>query len=250
MAVAGLKPVVAIYSTFLQRAYDQILHDVALQNAPVVFALDRAGLVGDDGATHHGVFDMAYLRNIPNMVIMAPKDEDELGQMLESALSYNHPATIRFPRGSGLGVNLKEQYDILEIGKSEVLAEGKDIVLFAIGTMVHEAEKAAQLLEQKGITATVVNARFVKPLDESLIIRLARENRLFVTLEEGVLAGGFGSGVLEVLQKANCKIDTLCIGIQDEFVPHGATEILKEKCGLTAEKIYEKIISYRGVNNG
>ena len=244
MALAGLRPVVAIYSTFLQRAYDQILHDVALQKAPVIFALDRAGLVGDDGPTHHGIFDLAYLRTIPNMVVMAPKDENELGDMMESALRYQLPTAIRFPRGSAVGVEIAEKRKEIPLGKGEILCEGKRVALVAIGAMVQEALKAARLLREKGIEAAVVNARFAKPLDTELLEKLAEEYELLVTMEEGTLCGGFGSGVLEVLNAHKAKCEILRIGIADEFVAQGATEILKAQCGLTAENVCAQVLKW------
>lgn len=243
MALDGCKPVVAIYSTFLQRAYDQVLHDVALQNAPVVFCLDRAGLVGDDGPTHHGVFDISYLRHIPGMVCMAPKDENELRHMLYSAVQYNCPVAIRYPRGAGLGVSLEESLQELPLGKAEILQQGSGITLLAYGSMVDVAvQVVAQLKERTGIQSTVVNARFAKPLDEETILALAKTGDTIVTLEEHILSGGFGSAVLELLNERG--IDTahvLRIGIPDEFVTHGKTERLKEDLGLDAAHITETI---------
>ncbi len=243
MALEGYKPVVAIYSTFLQRAYDQILHDVALQKAPVVFCLDRAGIVGDDGPTHHGIFDISYLRHIPGMVCMAPKDENELRHMLNSALTYNCPVSIRYPRGAGLGVALDEPLQVLPMGKAEILQQGEQITLLALGSMVNVARQVADLLQQTmGITATVVNARFVKPLDGELIRTCAADSKLLVTMEEHALAGGFGSAVLELLNAAGMdSSNVLRIGIGDEFVPHGKTDLLKELAGLDAAHIAQAI---------
>ena len=245
MALEGFKPVVAIYSTFLQRAYDQILHDVALQKAPVVFCLDRAGIVGDDGPTHHGVFDIAYLRHIPGMICMAPKDENELRHMLYSALQYHAPVAIRYPRGAGLGVAQDEVLQVLPVGKGEVLQEGECVTLLALGSMVEVARQVAQRLkDEKNITATVINARFVKPLDEALILQYGRNSQLLVTLEEHSLAGGFGSAVLELLNREQVNSsNVLRIGIGDEFVPHGNTELLKQLAGLDVQSITEKISS-------
>lgn len=238
MALEGYQPVVAIYSTFLQRAYDQIIHDVALQNAPVVFCLDRAGLVGDDGPTHHGIFDFSYLRHIPGMTVMAPKDENELQHMLKSALSYHCPVSIRYPRGAGVGVDLSTEPEVLPYGKAEVLREGRDVVLLAIGTMANEAVKAAEALAEEGIDATVINARFVKPLDEELILQKLTSASLLVTVEEHMLEGGFGSAVLEMLNEKNVTgIMVKRIGIGDYFVQHGNTERLKTENGLCAEHI-------------
>lgn len=243
MALEGFKPVVAIYSTFLQRAYDQIVHDVALQGAPVVFCLDRAGIVGDDGPTHHGIFDISYLRHIPDMVCMAPKDENELRHMLYSALQYQGPVSIRYPRGAGLGVPIDEPLQLLPLGKAEVLQQGEQITLLALGSMVAVARQvAALLLQRMGITVTVVNARFIKPLDEELICACITQSKLLVTLEEHALAGGFGSAVLELLNTAGLDSNkVLRIGISDAFVPHGKTDLLKELAGLDAAHIAEKI---------
>ncbi len=243
MALDGYKPVVAIYSTFLQRAYDQILHDVALQQAPVVFCLDRAGIVGDDGPTHHGLFDFSYLRHIPGMVCMAPKDENELRHMLYSALQYPCPVSIRYPRGEGLGVSLEEPLHLLPLGKAEVLQQGSAVTLLAIGSMVSVAQQVAERLQaQQGITATVINARFVKPLDEETILAYVQDDTLLVTLEEHVLAGGFGSAVLEMLnQRGAFTRQVLRIGIGDTFVPHGKTDLLKQLAGLDVDHIVEQI---------
>lgn len=243
MALDGLKPVVAIYSTFLQRAYDQLIHDVALQQAPVVLAIDRAGLVGDDGPTHHGVFDLAYLRQIPNMIVMAPKDENELQHMLYTALDCGKPAAVRYPRGEGRGVTLDGELKKLAIGEAELLSDGGEITLLAVGSMVAVAEEAAELLQARyGLCSTLLNARFVKPLDEEAILAHAARKKLVVTLEEGILAGGFGSAVLELLNDKGQPVPpVLRIGIEDGFVAHGATERLKDDCGLTAEKITARI---------
>ena len=243
MALDGYKPVVAIYSTFLQRAYDQVMHDVALQNAPVVFCLDRAGLVGDDGPTHHGIFDISYLRHIPNMVCMAPKDENELRHMLYSALSYDCPVAVRYPRGEGLGVPMDEALQILPLGKAEVLQEGSRITLLALGSMVHIAqEAAARISEETGITPTVINARFAKPLDAESILRYAAQDTLLVTLEEHAVTGGFGSAVLELFNQHGMDTrNVMTIGIADSFVQHGNTARLKEMQGLDTDSIVTKI---------
>ena len=243
MALDGYKPVVAIYSTFLQRAYDQVMHDVALQNAPVVFCLDRAGLVGDDGPTHHGIFDISYLRHIPNMVCMAPKDENELRHMLYSALSYDCPVAVRYPRGEGLGVPMDEALQILPLGKAEVLQEGSRITLLALGSMVHIAqEAAARISEETGITPTVINARFAKPLDAETILRYAAQDTLLVTLEEHAVTGGFGSAVLELFNQHGLDTrNVITIGIADSFVQHGNTARLKEMQGLDTDSIVTKI---------
>ena len=242
MALDGYKPVVAIYSTFLQRAYDQVMHDVALQNAPVVFCLDRAGIVGDDGPTHHGIFDISYLRHIPGMVCMAPKDENELRHMLYSALEYNCPVAIRYPRGEGLGVAMDESLECLPLGKAEVLQQGQRVTFLAIGSMVHTAQQAAEKLEKElGVVPTVINARFAKPLDQETILQYAKDS-LLVTMEEQAVTGGFGSAVLELLHEQG--IDTrnvLTIGIADAFVPHGSTDVLKEMQGLDVDSVVAKV---------
>ncbi len=244
MASRGARPVVAIYSTFLQRAYDQVVHDVCLQNLPVVFALDRAGIVGDDGRTHQGTFDLSYLRHIPNMVLMAPKDENELQRMLWTALSLNRPVAIRYPRGSGIGVPLDEKPATIRLGEAEVLRTGRDLALLGIGATVHPCLRAAELLERRGVQAAVVNARFVKPLDETLIANLATRFKLLVTVEENVLAGGFGSAVLELLEAKKVQdVVVRRVGLPDDFVEHGTQPILREKHGLAAEAIARKALS-------
>lgn len=241
LALAGFKPVVAIYSTFLQRAYDQVVHDVALQNAPVVFALDRAGLVGEDGPTHHGVFDIAYLRHIPNLTVMAPKDENELQHMLYTATRHNGPVAIRYPRGSGNGVQLDVEFREIPIGKAEILQQGHDLTLIAIGSMVKTAQDVAKLLNAKGVICTVINARFIKPLDSDTILEAVRNSSGVVTLEEHVLAGGFGSAVLELLANEGISQKVVRIGLEDSFATHGKVNILKDIYGLTPEKILARI---------
>lgn len=240
MAAGGLKPVIAVYSTFLQRAYDHILHDVCLQNLPVVFAIDRAGLVGEDGPTHHGVFDIAFLRHIPNLVLLAPKDENELQHMLYSALRYDCPVAIRYPRGVGIGVQMEAEWEEISLGSWEILRQGTDLTLIACGTMVAPALQAADLLAEAGISSRVINGRFIKPLDQNLLQQLQQEGNPIVTVEEHVLAGGFGSAVLEYLNTLPGKaLSTLCLGIPDEFVGHGARGILLKQLGLTAQGIAE-----------
>ncbi len=239
LAVEGLKPVVAIYSTFLQRAYDQVLHDVCLQRLPVVFALDRGGIVGDDGPTHHGLFDFSYLRSIPNLTVMAPRNESELRDMLKTALSMNSPVSIRYPRGKGTGEPLTEP-KLIEIGRAETMKEGKDLVIFAIGATVHPALEAAGALEEDGIQAGVVNCRFVKPLDEELLVRFALETKRVLTVEENVLMGGFGTAVLELLEKRGAfGVRTVRLGITDEFVEHATQEELRTKFGIDSAGIAE-----------
>lgn len=242
IAAAGLKPVAAIYSSFLQRAYDSVLHDICIQNLHVTLCLDRAGLVGDDGYTHHGVFDYAYLRSIPNMTIMAPKDENELRHMLKTAVDFDGPISIRYPRGSGVGVDISEPVHTLPIGKAEVLREGQDVCIWAIGSMVQSALDAVAALKEQGISAGVVNMRFVKPLDTELLFKCAKKYGKLVTLEEGVLAGGVGSAVLEALNKEQllqqCRVLTL--GIPDEFVLHGDKKLLFRDLSLDVPSIVKQ----------
>jgi 1-deoxy-D-xylulose-5-phosphate synthase len=239
LAAEGLHPVAAIYSTFMQRAYDQVMHDLCLQNFPVTLALDRAGLVGEDGPTHHGVFDLAYLRHLPNMVIMAPQDENELQHMIKTAVEYAGPVAVRYPRGTGVGVPMDQELKALEIGKAEALRDGSDLVILAVGNMVHPSLEAADRLKAEGISVAVVNARFVKPLDEELILQAARKTGRVVTVEEHALAGGFGSAVLECLESNGLAgIKTHRIGLPDAFIEHGTQKVLRRKYGLDAEGIY------------
>lgn len=244
-AAAGMKPVAAIYSTFLQRAYDSVLHDICMQKLHVTLCLDRAGLVGDDGYTHHGVFDYAYLRSMPEMTIMAPKDENELRHMLKTAVDYDGPVSVRYPRGSGVGVEITEPMHSLPIGKAEVLREGKDVCLWAIGSMVQSALQVAAKLAEQGISAGVVNMRFAKPLDKELLLAHAAQYGKIVTLEEGTLQGGVGSAVLETLNEAKmlqqCRVLTL--GIPDEFVLHGDKKLLMKDLGLDVDAIVAKTIA-------
>jgi 1-deoxy-D-xylulose-5-phosphate synthase len=238
LATQGMRPVAAIYSTFLQRAYDQVIHDVCIQRLPVVFALDRAGLVGEDGRTHHGVFDFAYLRCLPNMVVMAPKDEDELRHMIKTAIDYEAgPIAFRYPRGSGIGVPLLGDPHPLPIGRGELLREGHDITLLAIGSTVLPAERAADILAEEGIEATVINARFVKPLDRTLILDAVRETGLLVTIEEAQAAGGFGSAVLELLANEGIQIPVRVLGLADRFYDHASQSSLRKQAGIDAESI-------------
>jgi 1-deoxy-D-xylulose-5-phosphate synthase len=238
LAVEGMRPVAAIYSTFMQRAYDQVMHDLCLQNLPVTLALDRAGLVGEDGPTHHGVFDIAYLRHLPNMVIMAPKDENELQHMIKTSVDHDGPSTVRYPRGTGLGVPMDQELKALPIGKGELLRDGNDIAIIAIGNMVRPAIDAAERLKEEGISATVVNARFVKPLDQELILAIAKKAGRVVTVEEHALQGGFGSAVLECFEDNRLSgIKTLRIGLPDRFIEHGPQAVLRQKYGLDAEGI-------------
>lgn len=246
MAAAGLKPVAAIYSTFMQRAYDSVLHDICMQNLHVTMCLDRAGLVGDDGFTHHGVFDYAYLRSMPKMTIMAPKDENELRHMLKTALDFNGPISVRYPRGSGLGVDISGPMEDLPIGKAEVLKEGFDLCFWAIGSMVKPALDAAELLAKEGISAGVVNMRFAKPLDTELLKANAQRYGKIITLEEGVLAGGVGSAVLEYLNQEELldKCRVLTLGIPDEFILHGDKALLFKDIGLDTPAIAAKAADF------
>lgn len=238
LAAEGFKPVVAIYSTFLQRAYDQIIHDVCLQNLPVVFAMDRGGIVGEDGPTHHGLFDLSFLRSIPNMVLMAPKDENELQHMLKTAVDNNAPAAVRYPRGNGLGVQLDTELHALEIGKGELLREGNDLLIVAIGSTVQTAMEAAERLGQDQIGAAVINARFVKPLDHELIMTWARRTGRIITIEENVLQGGFGSAVLEVFEEEGYFPKGFKrLGVEDSFVPHGSQSILRNLCRIDTDAV-------------
>jgi 1-deoxy-D-xylulose-5-phosphate synthase len=253
LATQGMKPVAAIYSTFMQRAYDQILHDVCLQRLPVKLCMDRAGLVGDDGPTHHGVFDYAYLLPLPGMVIMAPKDEDELRHMLKTAMEYNEgPISLRYPRGNGLGVDCSAPLHTLPIGKAETLSQGKDLAIWAIGSMVAPACRVAERLRARGIDAGVVNMRFAKPLDEELLEQDARRTRCIVTMEEGVLKGGVGDAVLEALNQKGLldSVRVLCFGIPDEFVPHGDVKLLFRDIGLDDDSMTERILRFLDAEDG
>jgi len=243
LAAAGAKPFATIYSTFLQRAYDQIVHDVAVQKLPVRFALDRAGLVGEDGATHHGVFDISYMRCLPGFVLMAPKDENEFRHMLATMSAYGEgPIAVRYPRGSGLGVPIDPEPRPLPIGVGELLEPGEDLVLVAYGTMVAPARSAARKLMESGIRAAVINARFAKPLDERLIGDWARRTGRIVTLEEGALPGGFGDAVLELLARTGRpEIRARCFGVPDRFFDHGTRDSLLRHAGLDAESIAREI---------
>lgn len=238
MATEGFKPVVAIYSTFLQRAYDQILHDVCIEALPVVFAIDRGGIVGEDGLTHNGIFDLSYLRSLPNMVVMAPKDENELCRMIVTALAHDGPIAIRYPRGTGTGVKIKRKIHPILIGKGEILNNGKDILILAIGSSVYEALSAQSMLMEQDIAATVVNCRFVKPLDADLITSLAKKIPRIITVEENVCQGGFGSAILECLgDKGITNFSVKRIGIPDTFVEHGPQDFLRSKYGIDAPAI-------------
>ncbi len=251
LATEGFRPVVAVYSTFLQRAYDQIIHDVCLQELPVVFAMDRGGIVGEDGPTHHGLFDLSFLRPIPNMVLMAPKDENELQHMLKTALDHSGPAALRYPRGNGLGVPMDEVLQSLPIGKGELLREGNDLVLIGIGQTVNTAMEAAERLEQEGVQAAVINARFIKPLDQELILSWARKTERVITIEENVLQGGFGSAVLEMFQESLfTPSGFMRLGIPDTFVPHGGQSTLRNLYGIDAEGIERAALALMNTHHG
>ena len=247
MACEGLKPVVAIYSTFLQRAFDQLIHDVGIQNLPVTFVLDRAGIVGADGPTHQGQYDISYLRAVPNFTVMAPKDEAELQRMLVTSIHHSGPCALRIPRGEGEGVPLAEEgFGPLEIGRGELLTDGDDLLIVAYGAMVAPAMATAGLLQEKGIRAAVINARFLRPLDEALILPLAQRIGKVVTMEEGALAGGFGAAVVETLSDHDVLVPVLRIGIPDQLVDHASPEQSKQSLGLTPPQMAERIITRFG----
>ena len=248
MAADGLRPVAAIYSTFLQRAYDQLIHDVGIQNLPVCFVMDRAGIVGADGPTHQGQYDISYLRCIPNFTVMAPKDEAELQRMLVTCIAHPGPTALRIPRGEGEGVPLLEEgWEPLEIGRAEQLAEGDDLLIVAYGAMVAPAMATAGLLQEQGIRAAVVNARFLRPLDETLLVPMARRIGRVVTMEEGCLAGGFGAAVLEALQDHDVLVPVLRIGIPDQLVDHASPDQSKQSLGLTPTQMAQRISDKFGV---
>jgi 1-deoxy-D-xylulose-5-phosphate synthase len=236
-----MRPVVAVYSTFLQRAYDEIVHDVCLQNLPVVFAIDRAGIVGEDGPTHQGVFDLSYLRHVPNLAVMAPKDAAELRAMLALALKHEGPSAIRFPRGKASGDSFSVPFGM---GEGEVLKEGEDIAILAVGSAVHPAMSASERLKQDGVRAMVVNVRFVKPMDKGLLSEAASRVKKFITVEENALQGGFGSAFIEFLHEMNIHdAEVKALGIPDEFVEQGTQAELRRKYGLDEEGIYRAALS-------
>ncbi|NVL91126.1 MAG: 1-deoxy-D-xylulose-5-phosphate synthase [Desulfobacterales bacterium] len=242
LATEGFRPVVAIYSTFLQRAYDQIVHDVCLEGHPVVFALDRGGIVGEDGSTHHGLFDFSYLRSFPNIVVMAPRNENELRHMMMTAIDHPGPVALRYPRGCGTGVSIDDEIRTLPMGKGEALTTGNDVLILAVGVTVKAAIEAGKQLKDQNISATVVNSRFVKPLDAALITRLAKEIPCILTVEENVLQGGFGSAVLECLADAGITADLVVrLGISDTFVEHGSQQVLRSKHGVDAPAIVKAV---------
>ncbi|MGH9469075.1 MAG: 1-deoxy-D-xylulose-5-phosphate synthase, partial [Terriglobia bacterium] len=244
LACEGMRPVAAIYSTFLQRAYDQIVHDVCLMQLPVTMALDRAGIVGADGPTHHGLYDLVYLSALPGMTVMAPKDENELRHMLYTAICLDAPGAVRYPRGNGIGVPLDPEFKRLETGKAEILRDGEDIAILALGSMVYPCLEAALRLEKIGIRAAVINARFMKPLDEELFSVLAAEKQFLVTAEEGTEAGGFGAHVAAMLHDRRIITSILRIAVPDRIVPHGAPNLLHAKYGLDVDGIVDRIRNY------
>jgi 1-deoxy-D-xylulose-5-phosphate synthase len=246
LSIEGFRPVIAIYSTFMQRAYDQVVHDIIGMNLPVTFAMDRAGIVGEDGATHQGLFDIAFMRTLPNMVVMAPKDENELRHMLKTSIYHPGPCSLRYPRGNGLGVELDEEIKELEIGKGEVIKDGSDLAIIAFGSMVDASIKTAVLLEEKGLSTAVINARFAKPIDKDLIVKYAKKTGCLVTTEEHSLQGGFGSAVLEVLQDfdENIPLKVKCIGVPNVVVEHGAPGIIKKDLKLDPEGMFDTIYSF------
>ena len=242
LAKAGLKPVFAVYSSFLQRAYDQVLHDVCIQNLPVVFAIDRAGLVGSDGETHQGIFDISFLSSIPNMTVMAPKNKRELADMMQYAVSFPTPIAVRYPRGTAYD-GLKDYRAPIKLGKSETIAEGSGVALFALGSMVQTAEKVAELLKKTGIEATVINARFAVPFDKDKVEELAQNHKLLVTMEENVTSGGFGEHVSSYVNENDLDIKVQIVAIPDAYVEHGNVDRLKEDIGIDAKSVYEKILN-------
>ena len=245
LAASGFRPVFAVYSSFLQRAYDQVSHDVCLQNLPVTFAIDRCGVVGNDGPTHHGAFDLSYLRHLPNLTLMAPKDENELQHMLATAISLGTPAALRYPRGNGYGVALDQTFKILQVGRAELLREGSVAAILALGTMVRPALEASAVLDAESVDLTVVNARFVKPLDESLIVMLAEKFGILITIEENALQGGFGSAVLELLERRGLNgIRVLRLGYPDSYIAQGEQHELRAELGLDSAGIAASIRTF------
>jgi 1-deoxy-D-xylulose-5-phosphate synthase len=241
MATRGFRPVCAIYSTFLQRAFDPIVHDVALQKLPVLFCMDRAGLSGDDGPTHHGLFDISYLRGIPDMVLMAPKDENELADMMKTSLTLDGPAAIRYPRGPVVGMQ-KRPAQVLPVGKAEVLADGSDVAILGLGHMMPLAMELAARLEGEGYSSALINPRFIKPVDREMIMRYAERVAAFVTFEDHVKMGGFGSAVMEALEEIGSKVPVVRIAWPDQFIEHGKVDALRQKYGLTVEAAHDQVV--------
>jgi 1-deoxy-D-xylulose-5-phosphate synthase len=242
LATQGFIPIVAVYSTFLQRSYDQIIHDVCIQNLPVVFAIDRAGIVGEDGATHQGAFDISFLSAIPNLVVSAPRDEDELQHLLYTAVKAGRPFSIRYPRGSGEGADLNPDLQLLPIGKSEVLKEGSDLTIFAIGSMVYPAVNAARLLGEEGLDCAVINARFAKPVDSEMVLEQAKKTGRLITVEENAISGGYGHSVLDTLAHSKLpQVKVECLGLPDQFVEHGSPDLFRSKFDLDSAGIVRRI---------
>ncbi len=247
LSIEGFRPVVAIYSTFLQRAYDQVVHDICLMNLSVTFAMDRAGIVGEDGATHQGLYDIAFLRTLPNMVVMAPKDENELRNMLKTSVAHTGPVALRYPRGSGLGVTLDPKMKVIEIGKGEVIQDGTDIAIFAYGHTVAWAQTVADKFEKEGVSVAVINARFAKPIDKELLVRYALKARCLITTEEHSLMGGFGSAILEALQEEQMvHVPVKCIGLPDIVLEHGAPDVQRKDLKLDPDGMFETIMTFYG----
>jgi 1-deoxy-D-xylulose-5-phosphate synthase len=242
MATRGFRPVCAIYSTFLQRAFDPIVHDVALQHLPVLFCMDRAGLSGDDGPTHHGLFDIAYLRSIPNMTIMAPSNEDELADMMKTSLDISGPSAIRYPRGAVMGVERKPKPQSLPVGKAEILADGSDVAILGLGNMMPLAEELAARLSREGFSTALINPRFVKPLDREVLAKFANRVASFVTFEDHARTGGFGSAVMEALDEMDCHVPVVRIGWPDQFIEHGKVDALRQKYGVSVEEAWTQLI--------
>jgi 1-deoxy-D-xylulose-5-phosphate synthase len=243
LATQGLQPFLAIYSTFFQRAYDMAIHDIAIQNLNVKLCMDRAGLSGDDGPTHHGLFDIGYLRHVPNWVHMQPKDEDEFVDMLWTMLHYNSgPIAIRYPRGSGTGAKIKPEPRLLEIGKAEVVQHGRDVAIFGLGAMFEIAEEAARKLEENGISVALINPRWIKPMDTGTLEFFARSVDVVCTIEDHVLHNGFGCAVMEHLHSQMINTPVVRIGWPDQFIEHGAVPILRKKHGITADALVEKVL--------
>jgi 1-deoxy-D-xylulose-5-phosphate synthase len=240
----GFRPFCAIYSTFLQRAFDPVVHDVCLQNLPVVFCMDRGGLSGDDGPTHHGLFDISYLRGIPNIIHMVPKDEDELADMLFTALQQPGPSAVRYPRGTGPGATVKAHPVALAVGKAEIISDGDEVAIFGLGALLPMAQQLAAVLRQQGFSAAVINPRFVKPLDRDLLAEYARRAGVIVTMEDHVLMGGFGSAVLEALSEMQIEASVVRIGWPDRFIEHGKVDQLRAKYGISVEAAMEKLAPY------
>ncbi len=245
LAAGGLKPIVAVYSSFLQRAYDQILHDVCIQNLPVVFAIDRAGLVGSDGETHQGIFDFTYLSGIPNMHICAPKNKWELSDMIKFAVSLNAPIAVRYPRGAAYD-GLEGHREPIELGRAEWIYREREIALFAVGSMVKTAERVRESLKERGYGVSLINARFVKPIDGEAVREACRDHVLIVTMEENVACGGYGEKVLDFMSRSGLKSRHLGISIPDAYVEHGNVELLKQEIGLDADTIVSRICEALG----